>query len=86
MPITIYTKPGCPQCTATRRAFDRLGVGYDTVDVTTDAQALRTLQDAGFRAAPVIITDDDSWSGYRPDKIRAYARAHTMHDTHGARA
>jgi glutaredoxin-like protein NrdH len=23
----------------------------------------------GFMSAPVVITDDDSWAGFKPDKI-----------------
>ncbi|PAU70200.1 glutaredoxin [Bifidobacterium italicum] len=70
MPTTIYTKPGCPQCTATRRAFERLGLSYRTVDITRDPAAAQTLRDAGFLQAPVVVTDAGSWSGYRPDRIR----------------
>lgn len=74
MSTTIYTKPGCPQCTATRRAFDRLGLDYRTVDITCDQAAARTLRDAGFLQAPVVVTDAGSWSGYRPDRIRLLVR------------
>lgn len=48
MHITIYSKPNCPQCAATKRAFDRLGAPYTVVDITTDPVALATLQEAGF--------------------------------------
>ena len=71
MTVTVYSKPSCPQCEATKRQLAKLGVPFDTVDVTADPDALATLQAAGFLQAPVVVTDDDSWSGYRPDKIRA---------------
>ena len=32
MHITIYSKPNCPQCAATKRAFDRLGAPYTVYD------------------------------------------------------
>ena len=44
MQITIYTKPGCVQCTATTRYLDDRGVVYETADVTADASALATVQ------------------------------------------
>lgn len=75
MSITVYTKPSCPQCNATKRQLDKQGLAYDVIDITTTEGALETLQAAGFRQAPVVITDDDSWSGYRPDKIKALATA-----------
>lgn len=74
MSTTIYTKPGCPQCMATRRAFDRLGLDYRTVDITHDPTAAQTLRDAGFLQAPVVVADAGSWSGYRPDRIRLLAQ------------
>jgi hypothetical protein len=27
----------------------------------------------GFKSAPVVITDSDSWAGFQPDKINALA-------------
>ena len=74
MHITIYSKPNCPQCAATKRAIDRLGAPYTVVDITTDPAALATLQEAGFRQAPVVFVDSDFWTGYRPDRIRDVAR------------
>ena len=32
------------------------------------------LQAAGFQQAPVVITPDNSWTGYRPDLIREVAQ------------
>jgi len=38
--ITVYTKPNCVQCTATKRALSKAGVTYREVDLTVDANAL----------------------------------------------
>ena len=32
--LTVYTKPGCVQCTATYRALDEKGIPYDVVDLS----------------------------------------------------
>lgn len=71
--VTVYTKPRCPQCEATKRQLTRQGVEFDTVDITSDPAILAEIQAAGFRQAPVVMTADTSWSGYRPDLIRAIA-------------
>lgn len=73
MQITVYSKPNCPQCAATKRAFDRMGLEYGIIDITQDAHALAQLQEAGFKQAPVVVAGEDWWSGYRPDKIRQLA-------------
>ncbi|MCP3424472.1 glutaredoxin-like protein NrdH [Rothia sp. AR01] len=69
MSVTVYTKPACVQCNATYRALDKRGVAYDVVDVTEDAQALEHIKGLGYMQAPVVVTESDHWSGFRPDKI-----------------
>ena len=69
--VTVYTIPSCPQCTATKRALTKRGVAFQEVDLTTDENARETLKAEGFMSAPVVITDNDSWTGFRPDKIQS---------------
>lgn len=73
MNITVYTKPLCGQCTATKRALDSAGITYKTVDLTEDPAALAEVKRRGFAQAPVVVTDDDAWSGFRPDRIKTLA-------------
>lgn len=67
--ITVYSKPSCVQCTATYRALDAKGLAYDVVDVSTDAAALELVKSLGYLSAPVVVTADDHWAGFRPDKL-----------------
>jgi glutaredoxin-like protein NrdH len=67
--ITVYTKPSCVQCEATKRMMDKLSIDYNTVDITLDAEAFDMLISKGYKSAPVVITDNDSWAGFNPDKI-----------------
>jgi glutaredoxin-like protein NrdH len=69
MSITVYTKPQCVQCDQTKRTLDKLGLEYDTVDITVDTDAFDKVVAMGFKSAPVVITDDDAWAGFQPDKI-----------------
>lgn len=69
MAITVYTKPSCVQCTATYRALDSKGIEYDVLDVSADEHALETVKNLGYLQAPVVVTDEGHWSGFRPDKI-----------------
>ena len=69
MAITVYTKPACVQCTATYRALDSKGIEYEVLDLSEDPAALEQVKALGYLQAPVVITDEDHWSGFRPDKI-----------------
>lgn len=67
--IIVYSKPACVQCTATTREMDRKGIAYKYIDLTKDEKAMDTVRDLGYMQAPVVLTEDDHWSGFRPDKI-----------------
>lgn len=69
MSVTVYSKPACVQCNATYRALDKEGIEYSTVDISEDPEAFDMIKGLGFVQAPVVIAGDDSWSGFRPDKI-----------------
>lgn len=73
MSITVYTKPNCVQCNATKRAMDKQGLSYNTVDLTQDVNALNRVKELGFTQAPVVLAGEDAWSGFRPDRIKALA-------------
>lgn len=67
--VTVYSKPACVQCTATYRALDSKGIEYEIKDLSVDLQALEQVKALGHLQAPVVVTDEDNWSGFRPDKI-----------------
>lgn len=68
-PVTVYTKPACVQCNATFRALEKKGIPFKVVDMSTDPDALEAVRARGFMQAPVVVTEADAWSGFRPDKI-----------------
>jgi glutaredoxin-like protein NrdH len=59
------------QCNATFRALDARGIDYRTVDLSKDPGALDVVKAMGYMQAPVVVTENDHWSGFRPDKIGA---------------
>ncbi|SNR65665.1 glutaredoxin-like protein NrdH [Paracoccus sediminis] len=69
MPIIVYSKPACVQCTATTRALDARGLSYDIIDLTEDSQAMERVMALGYRQAPVVIAGESHWAGFRPDMI-----------------
>ncbi|AXR73434.1 MULTISPECIES: glutaredoxin-like protein NrdH [Auritidibacter] len=69
MSVTVYSKPACVQCNATYRALDKKGIEYKVVDMSEDMEALEQVRALGYMQAPVVMTEGDHWSGFRPDKI-----------------
>lgn len=68
--VTVYSKPSCVQCTATYRALDSQGIAYVVVDLTETPDALETVKGLGYLQAPVVVTGESHWSGFRPDLIQ----------------
>ena len=75
MSITVYTKPACVQCSATFKALDKQGIGYNKVDITLDNEARDYVMALGYLQAPVVVTENDHWSGFRPDRIKSLAES-----------
>lgn len=67
--ITLYTKPGCVQCTASERALTNKNIDFNIVDISESEDALALVKDLGYLQAPVVVTPTEHWSGFRPDKI-----------------
>ena len=63
--VVVYSKPACGSCIATKRALDKAGVSYETVDVSVDSAARDMLIERGFSAMPVVAPTGDvaSWFG-----------------------
>ncbi len=73
--VTVYTTPAWVQCTATRKALDKQGIAYRSVDITLDAEARSYVMALGYLQAPVVVAGNDHWSGFRPDRIKTLAAA-----------
>lgn len=73
MSVKVYTKPACMQCKATQRVMDQAGIDYELIDISMDDEARDYVLALGYLQAPVVVTDDAHWSGFRPDLITKHA-------------
>ena len=74
MKTMLYTMPDCPQCYATKEYLDKDQVEYSTVDLSVDKDAYELVSSLGYKNAPVVISGDSHWSGFRPDKIASHKK------------
>ncbi|MGO2996202.1 MAG: glutaredoxin domain-containing protein [Brachybacterium alimentarium] len=70
--VTIYTRPDCGPCLATKRALAKAGIAFVEVPLEDASDEQReAFQAAGFMQAPVVLTPGgDAWAGFRPERIR----------------
>lgn len=75
--ITVYSKPNCSMCEATKATLDKYELEYTLIDFMADPAALDKVISMGYQQAPVVVVEQDgiesSWSGYEPIKIAQYA-------------
>lgn len=74
--VSVYTTgPECIRCVLTKRLLAEKGVRFLEVDIrSNDAAREYVVDDLGYTEAPVVVvTDEDHWSGFRPDKLNALA-------------
>lgn len=55
--IRMYGTDWCPDCSRSKRVFDRLGVPYEWVNITHDPQAQEYVMkvNRGMRSVPTIV-------------------------------
>ena len=73
MAVTVYTNPNCVQCEQTKRFLDKEGIEYTVENLQSDDNYEKLVEfvNQGFKAAPIVVTDTETWSGYKPDKLGA---------------
>ncbi|OZG48952.1 glutaredoxin-like protein NrdH [Bombiscardovia coagulans] len=74
MSVTVYTKAHCPQCDATKRQLAKQGIDFEVVDLTANPEQVEDFLAQGFKQTPIVVSEQVSWSGYRPDMIKQLAR------------
>lgn len=67
--ITVYSKPACPQCDATKRHLTTKGVPHQVIDVSQDASAMATVRGLGYSTVPVVVSGGTHFKGFRPDML-----------------
>ena len=66
--VTVYEKPACSQCDMTKKVMKDKGIEYRTKSLE-EPENLEFVKGLGHLSAPVVVTEGESWSGFRPDKI-----------------
>lgn len=70
MTVTLYTKPACGGCIATKKHLIKLGIEYDELPI--DEAVLLRAEAAGIMSAPIVeAIGFPPFGGYRPDRLNA---------------
>ena len=77
MTVRVLKKDApCVQCNATIRKLESLNIPFEVV-IMTDEE-IEHCKSLGFMSLPIVETDDQIWSGYRPDQIKILTESETL--------
>lgn len=71
--VTIYTQNPCQPCRMTKAQFVKKGIAFQEIALGNNEEAREAVLALGYMQAPVIVTEDGHWGGFRPDKIAELA-------------
>jgi glutaredoxin 3 len=78
-PVLMYTTRICPYCVAAKRLLQRVGVGFEDVDLSANHNLRMELADAtGWRTVPMIFVEGRFVGGY-DDLYAAWKRGELRH-------
>lgn len=69
--FTVYTRPGCMACTMTIRELDKHHATYTIINLDEHPELIETFTNQGLRSLPIVQTADETFAGFRPDRIKA---------------
>jgi glutaredoxin 3 len=73
MKIRLFIKPYCGWCHKAIRWLNERDIKYETLDVTTDADAYDEMVElSGQSLAPVIDVDGEILADFGPDQLAAF--------------
>ena len=76
--ITIYSRPDCQPCRATKRWWDRKGIQYQEVNVEESPADALAIKELGYTGVPVVVVSngdpelDIHWQGLVVANLEKY--------------
>jgi glutaredoxin-like protein NrdH len=67
--VTVYSNPNCTACEQTKRFLTVKGIVFESKMISESPEVFALIEEKGYTAAPVVVVGDDSWSGFRLEKL-----------------
>ena len=69
--IRVWTNENCVQCDRTKQFLDNNNIPYLTLSLADNPERTKEFIDMGFRSAPIVETENETWSGFKFDKLQS---------------
>jgi len=75
--LTIFSQPGCVQCTAAERHAKNKNIPYEKIDVTETPEAYTLVSEWGYKRVPVLFWEGEHVGGFDPNFLEAVHKSLT---------
>lgn len=69
MNVIVYSNPNCQACEQTKRFLTVKGIEFEAKMIQDSPEVFALIDEKGYASAPVVVVGDDSWAGFRLDKL-----------------
>jgi len=71
MKVTVYSTPGCYECTELKEWLTEKGIEFESIDVARDQAARKeVIEVSGQRTVPVAKIDDKIVIGFEKEELK----------------
>lgn len=67
--VTVFSKNNCMQCHMVKKWLSDKAVQFQEINIDEQPQYIDQVREMGFMAAPIIVKDTLSFSGFRPTEL-----------------
>ena len=67
--VTVFSKNNCMQCHMVKKWLADKAVQFQEINIDEQPQYIDQVREMGFMAAPIIVKDTLSFSGFRPTEL-----------------
>ena len=67
--VTVFSKNNCMQCHMVKKWLSDKAVQLQEINIDEQPQYIDQVREMGFMAAPIIVKDTLSFSGFRPTEL-----------------
>lgn len=68
--IKVYSRNNCTQCKMTKRLLIQQNMAFEEINLDENPEARAYVKELGYSSAPVVVSGDVHFSGFRPDALK----------------
>jgi glutaredoxin-like protein NrdH len=72
--VIVYSNPNCTACEQTKRFLTVKGIEFEAKMIQDSPEVFSLIEEKDYASAPVVVAGEDSWAGFRLDKLNSLVK------------